>query len=114
MLEILDHPLGDREARENLEDSELLGGLQPGPEMAAVLGRIDRSPLNGYQLVWLLEAWERQVAHCQAEFTDNLAPLCRHDHRLKHETQWELTTTSGGTHQWTSPQGHTYQTGRSP
>ena len=45
----------------------------------------------------------------------NLAPLCRHDHRLKHESGWELTRLPDGDHQWTSPLGHTHTTsGRSP
>lgn len=39
---------------------------------------------------------------------DNLAPLCRHDHRLKHRGGWKLERTGSGTHTWTSPLGHTY------
>jgi hypothetical protein len=46
---------------------------------------------------------------------ENLAPLCRHDHRLKHEYGWKLTRLHDGDHEWTSPLGHTYTTsGRSP
>jgi hypothetical protein len=46
---------------------------------------------------------------------DNLAPLCRHDHRLKHEHGWTLARLPDGDHQWTSPLGHTHTTsGRSP
>ncbi|MEX2652827.1 MAG: DUF222 domain-containing protein [Acidimicrobiia bacterium] len=41
--------------------------------------------------------------------TENLAPLCRHDHRLKHQTGWKLERTKPGVYQWTSPLGHTYQ-----
>jgi hypothetical protein len=46
---------------------------------------------------------------------DNLAPLCRHDHRVKHEAGWRLKKTGPNQHTWTSPLGHTYTTtGRSP
>lgn len=46
---------------------------------------------------------------------DNLAPLCRHDHRLKHQYGWHLNRGEDGEHQWTSPLGHKYTTGgRSP
>lgn len=43
----------------------------------------------------------------------NLAPLCRHDHGLKHG-HWQLQTTSPGHYTWTSPLGHTYHTGPDP
>jgi hypothetical protein len=36
---------------------------------------------------------------------DNLALLCRHHHRLKHETGWRLTQPQPGTLVWTSPHG---------
>jgi hypothetical protein len=42
--------------------------------------------------------------------TDNLSPLCRHDHRLKH-AGWKLKRIRPGIYQWTSPLAHTYQTG---
>lgn len=46
---------------------------------------------------------------------DNLAPLCRHDHRLKHEHGWSLTRLDDGDHLWTSPLGQLQTTsGRSP
>jgi hypothetical protein len=46
---------------------------------------------------------------------DNLAPLCRHDHRIRHHTGWSYRRTSTGDIQWTSPLGHRYTTsGRSP
>ncbi|MBT8215576.1 MAG: HNH endonuclease [Acidimicrobiia bacterium] len=44
---------------------------------------------------------------------DNLAPLCRHDHRIK-ETGWTYHRLSDGTYQWTTKLGHTYTTGPSP
>ncbi len=40
--------------------------------------------------------------------TDNLGPLCRHDHRAKHEHGWKLEQERPGVYQWTSPLGHTY------
>ena len=45
---------------------------------------------------------------------DNLAPLCRHDHQLKHQTGWKLQATEPGVYQWTTPLGHTYTTGPDP
>jgi hypothetical protein len=39
----------------------------------------------------------------------NLGPLCRHDHRLKHETGWHLEQTAPGAFTWTSPTGNTYR-----
>jgi hypothetical protein len=35
----------------------------------------------------------------------NLACLCRHHHRLKHQAGWTLTRTPDGTHTWTTPTG---------
>ncbi len=43
----------------------------------------------------------------------NLAPLCRPDHLLKHSGWW-LQRIVGGRYQWTSPLGHTYNTGPDP
>lgn len=45
---------------------------------------------------------------------DNLGPLCRHDHRTKHQSGWKLAQVRSGTYQWTSPLGHTYTTGPDP
>jgi hypothetical protein len=39
---------------------------------------------------------------------DNLAPACRHDHRLKHEAGWHLEQPTPGHLRWTSRLGHTY------
>ncbi len=45
---------------------------------------------------------------------ENLAPLCRHDHVIRHHG-WNIKQTRPGTYQWTSPLGHTYQVlARSP
>ncbi len=50
---------------------------------------------------------------------DNLAPLCRNDHRVKHVAGWTYRLHTDGIIEWTSPLGHTYLTdpdsdGRSP
>jgi hypothetical protein len=44
---------------------------------------------------------------------DNLAPLCRPDHLLKHNG-WSLRQCTRGRYQWTSPLGHTYIAGPEP
>ncbi|BCB74126.1 hypothetical protein GCM10022251_10730 [Phytohabitans flavus] len=41
---------------------EELARLAPGPELAAVLDRVDRSALNGFELVEVAKATSRQVA----------------------------------------------------
>ncbi|MGQ0848156.1 MAG: DUF222 domain-containing protein [Actinomycetota bacterium] len=38
----------------------------------------------------------------------NLAPLCRHDHRVKDQGGWKLHQPQPGVYVWTSPLGHTY------
>ena len=46
--------------------------------------------------------------------TDQLGPLCRHDHVIKHKG-WKHQPLPGGDHLWTSRLGHQYTTsGRSP
>jgi hypothetical protein len=46
---------------------------------------------------------------------DNLAPLCRHHHMMRHHTPWQYERLSEGDHKWTSPLGHCYITqGQSP
>ena len=45
----------------------------------------------------------------------NLAPLCRHHHRIRHQAHWHYQRLPDGDHHWTSPHGRTYTTnGRSP
>lgn len=46
---------------------EELAQVPPGPELAGVLAGVDRSRLNGYELVEVAKATARQVAHFQAE-----------------------------------------------
>lgn len=40
----------------------------------------------------------------------NLAVLCRHHHRLKHESGWRVAQEPGGVMRWTSPIGHVLRT----
>jgi hypothetical protein len=44
----------------------------------------------------------------------NLAPLCRHDHRIKGEAGWIHQQLPNGDHRWTSKLGHTYTTSGTP
>jgi len=44
----------------------------------------------------------------------NLAPLCRHDHCIKHQHGWTYQRFSDGTLQWTTRLGHTYLTNQMP
>ena len=54
-------------------------------------------------------------AQHRATHTDNLAPLCRRHHILKHEAGWDYKATDDGDYIFTTPFGHTYTTsGRSP
>ena len=39
----------------------------------------------------------------------NLQPLCRHHHRLKHESGWTIRRNDDGSLAWTTPSGHSYQ-----
>ncbi|MCM3695134.1 HNH endonuclease signature motif containing protein [Microbacterium oleivorans] len=40
--------------------------------------------------------------------SDNLAPLCRGHHTLKHQTDWQVRARPGGALEWTSPAGRVY------
>ena len=45
---------------------------------------------------------------------NNLAPLCRHHHRAKHQAPWKPRRLPNGDHQFTSPLGHAYTTSGIP
>ena len=45
---------------------------------------------------------------------DNLAPLCRHHHRVRHRSGWTHRPLPNGDHVWTSRLGHTYTTSGLP
>jgi hypothetical protein len=51
-------------------------------------------------------AWERGGPTCPC----NLAPLCRHHHRLKQAAGWSLEQPSPGVLVWRAPTGRTYAT----
>ncbi len=44
---------------------------------------------------------------------ENLAPLCRHDHIVRHNG-WKLERLPDGAHRWTSRLGHIYITDGKP
>jgi hypothetical protein len=44
-----------------------------------------------------------------ATSAENLSALCKRHHRLKHQTGWTLTRHNNGSHHWTSPTRHHYQ-----
>jgi Domain of unknown function (DUF222) len=54
---------------------------------------------------------DHTVDHADGGLTahDNLAVLCRHHHRLKHEGGWRVTQPEPGTLIWSSPGGHEYR-----
>ncbi len=53
---------------------------------------------------------DHTVAHSDGgpTVTENLAPLCRYHHRVKHEGGWSYRRECPGLHTWTSPLGHRY------
>jgi hypothetical protein len=59
---------------------------------------------------------DHTIPHSEGGLTthNNLAVFCRHHHRLKHEAGWIVTQTEPGHIEWTSPDGHTYQTDTDP
>ncbi len=46
--------------------------------------------------------------------TPNLAPLCRHDHRIRHQAGWVHQPLPNGDYHWTTKLGHTYTTSGTP
>lgn len=52
----------------------------------------------------------RPWAETHRTTTENLAPLCRHDHCIRHQTGWTYTPTPHGDITWTSPLGTKYTT----
>jgi hypothetical protein len=45
---------------------------------------------------------------------ENLAPLCRHHHVIRHRAGWQYQPIPEGGYRWTSPLGHTYLSGLPP
>ena len=74
--------------------------IHPGCRMPAIESDID------HRVPWA----ERRETD-----TDNLAPLCRHHHRIKHEAGWSYRAAGNGDFVFTSGLGHFYTTsGRDP
>ncbi len=49
-------------------------------------------------------------AHGGPTTSENLDPLCRHDHQNKHQLGWQYRRLESGHHEWTTKLGHTYTT----
>ena len=49
-----------------------------------------------------------------ATHNDNMGPLCRHHHMVRHHTPWQLERKPDGDHVWTSPLGFKYIRRRGP
>lgn len=45
---------------------------------------------------------------------ENLAPLCRHHHGVKHKTAWVMKRTPTASVTWTTPRGKTHDTDPPP
>lgn len=45
---------------------------------------------------------------------DDLAPLCRHDHGVRHKAGWRHVLLANGDHRWTTKLGHSYTTSGKP
>jgi hypothetical protein len=52
-----------------------LATMAPGPRLAVVLASIDRSRLEGFEQVAVMEAWARQAAYCDAELRTSVAQV---------------------------------------
>lgn len=59
---------------------------------------------------------DHRLPHSQGGPThnDNLGPLCRYHHVVRHHTPWHMERRADGVHVWTSPLGHTYLKRRGP
>ena len=74
--------------------------VHPGCRMPAIDSDVD------HRIAW---------AETGITNTDELAPLCRFHHRIKHQTRWPYRPTPSGDFVFTSHLGHTYTTsGRDP
>jgi hypothetical protein len=60
------------DSRHRLPDLE---SVAPGPFLFAILEGIDRSRLNGFDMVEVLKARERLVAHCQAAAQEDMVEI---------------------------------------
>ncbi|WP_281901501.1 DUF222 domain-containing protein, partial [Phytohabitans aurantiacus] len=60
---------------ERLIIPEDLADMPPGPGLSAILARIDRSCVNGHDMVTVMQARARQVAHDQAELLADIVEV---------------------------------------
>ncbi|MDJ0953216.1 MAG: DUF222 domain-containing protein [Acidimicrobiia bacterium] len=97
--------IGTTRRRPNTEQRRLVETrnptcIHPGCRMPAMESDIDHT-----------DPW----SHGGRTDTGNLAPLCRHHHRLKEESGWSYRPVANGDYVFTTPLGHAYTTsGRSP
>ena len=54
--------------------------MPPGPKLAAILSSIDRDQISGHDRVVLVRAWNRQVAHDQAELYASMVAVADAEH----------------------------------
>lgn len=104
--------------------------MVPGPELATALAGVNRVPQRRHitaryrRCVWpgcrmpsVDCDVDHRVPHADGGCTHdhNLAPVCRHHHRIRHQARWNYERLASGDHEWRSPLGRTYTTsGRSP
>jgi hypothetical protein len=67
-------------------------------------------PATKTDLDHILAFNHHRPTHGGPTIPENLHPLCRHHHRLKHETGWGVHRNETGATTWTSPSGRTYVT----
>ncbi len=121
-------PIDDDTARRLAATAPSFTRLLTHPETGVVLsvGR-DRYRVPADLQTWLrvrdgtcrFPGCARSAARCDLDHTrdwqhggatshDNLAHLCRHHHRLKHQTGWTVVQEAGGVLRWRAPSGRTY------
>lgn len=121
-------PIDDDTARRLAATAPSFTRLLTHPETGVVLsvGR-DRYRVPADLQTWLrvrdgtcrFPGCARSAARCDLDHTrdwqhgggtahDNLAHLCRHHHRLKHQTGWTVAQEPGGVLRWRAPSGRTY------
>jgi hypothetical protein len=89
----------------------------PGAELARWITTRDRTcRAPGCRVPARAADVDHTIDHAAGGLTshDNLAIVCRHHHRLKHEGGWRVTQPEPGTLTWTSPRGREYVRRRDP
>ena len=77
IVEALDFPLDPRQDRHVLPPG--IETMPPGPDLASALAGVDRSTLNGFELMVTLQARARQIAYEQAEYFADIVELTYSD-----------------------------------